>query len=123
MAKALSIKQPWAWAIIEEGKNVENRTWPPSHGYRGPLYIHAGLKWAWEGFKFLDEHGHRLPFDPPRGGIIGVVDLVDCVEGYDSPWAFGGEYHWILKNPRRVRFKPMAGKLGIWDVDLRRSIR
>jgi hypothetical protein len=26
--KALSVRQPWAWAIIYALKNVENRGWP-----------------------------------------------------------------------------------------------
>jgi hypothetical protein len=38
--KALSIQQPWAWAIIHAGKRVENRTW--STRFRGPFFIHAG---------------------------------------------------------------------------------
>jgi hypothetical protein len=25
--KALSIKQPWVWAILNVGKDIENRTW------------------------------------------------------------------------------------------------
>ena len=33
--KALSIHQPWAWAILNAGKTVENRTW--STNYQGPL--------------------------------------------------------------------------------------
>ena len=39
--KCLSILQPWAWAIIHGGKDVENRTWRTA--YRGPLLIHASL--------------------------------------------------------------------------------
>lgn len=27
--KALSIRQPWAWAILHAGKDVENRDWKP----------------------------------------------------------------------------------------------
>lgn len=42
MMKALTIKQPWAWAILRAGKNVENRTWGTV--YRGPLLIHSSLK-------------------------------------------------------------------------------
>lgn len=34
--KALSVQQPWAWAIFN-GKPVENRTWPT--GYRGQLGV------------------------------------------------------------------------------------
>ena len=25
--KALSIRQPWAWAILHAGKDIENRDW------------------------------------------------------------------------------------------------
>jgi hypothetical protein len=41
--KALTVQQPWAWAIFH-GKDIENRTqlWT----YRGPLAIHAGARWS-----------------------------------------------------------------------------
>ena len=38
--KALSIRQPWAWAILQAGKRVENRNWRGC-SYRGPILIHA----------------------------------------------------------------------------------
>jgi hypothetical protein len=37
--KALSIRQPWVWAIVHAGKDIENRTWWTP--YRGPVLIHA----------------------------------------------------------------------------------
>ena len=40
--KALSIQQPWAWAIVNGFKPVENRTWRTN--YTGPLLIHAGKR-------------------------------------------------------------------------------
>ena len=40
--KAISIQQPWAWAIIHAGMDVENRTW--NTHYRGLLAIHAPAK-------------------------------------------------------------------------------
>lgn len=39
--RALTIRQPWAWAIIHGGKDIENRSWNTKH--RGPLVIHAGM--------------------------------------------------------------------------------
>jgi hypothetical protein len=117
VAKALTIKQPWAWAIIYAGKDVENRSKPTR--YRGPLLIHAGLQDSLEGWEWLDEMGVPLPVEPPTGGIIGLVDLVDCVQGYDSCWAMDGYYHWVLANPRPWKFVPMLGKLSMFDVDLR----
>src|SRR5438045_8559495 len=38
--KALSIRQPWAWLIVNGHKPVENRSW--STKYTGKLLIHAG---------------------------------------------------------------------------------
>lgn len=116
MAKALSVRQPWAWAVIKADEDVENR--PKPTRYRGPLYIHDGKQDALAGWQFLDELGVRLPVDPPTGGIVGLVDLVDCVEDSKSRWAFAGEYHWVLRNPRPVPFVPLAGQLGIFNVEL-----
>ena len=36
---ALSVRQPWAWALLYGGKTIENRTWPTRH--RGRIWIHA----------------------------------------------------------------------------------
>jgi len=41
--KVLSVKQPWAWLIVEGIKPVENRSWNTAH--RGPLLIHACQEW------------------------------------------------------------------------------
>ncbi len=116
MAKALTVKQPRAWAIIEAGKDVENRSYRMH--YRGTLFILPGLGVSKEGFEFLARHGLVPPAEPARGGIIGVVDLVDCVQGCGSIWAFPGEWHWVLENPRPVPFVPMKGQLSMFDVDL-----
>jgi hypothetical protein len=112
--KALSVRQPWAWAIIEGGKDVENRAWLTN--YTGPLLIHASLQDDLDGWHFLDEMGFQLPVDPPTGGIIGIVDLVNCVLGYESVWAQEGRWLWVLGNPRPLPFVPYKGKLGLFNV-------
>jgi len=35
----LSVRQPWAWLIVNGHKDVENRTWSTQH--RGDILIHA----------------------------------------------------------------------------------
>lgn len=44
---ALTIHQPWAWAICEAGRNLENRDWrpPPYIAYQS-IAIHSGRKWT-----------------------------------------------------------------------------
>lgn len=46
--KALSVKQPWAWAIMRAGKTIENR--PRRTHLRETIAIHASLRPAlgWE---------------------------------------------------------------------------
>jgi hypothetical protein len=109
--KALTIRQPWAWAIAHAGKNVENRDWF-TH-YRGPLAIHAGL-----GRDDIGElpRGVRRPSDEEltAGAIIAMADLVEVVEAIRSKW-FEGTYGWVLANVRPLK-KPVAckGSLGLW---------
>lgn len=122
--KCLSIKQPWAWAIIHGGKPVENRSYPRK--YRGPLLIHAGKTFDHNGYAWMIENKGILGLDIPNlgfpetyfkvGGIIGKVDMVDCVTRYDSEWFFG-KYGFVFKNPEPLPFQPCRGQLGIFDVD------
>ena len=39
--KAISIRQPWAWLIVNGYKDVENRVWFAK--LRGRVLIHAGV--------------------------------------------------------------------------------
>ena len=122
--KCITVRQPWAWAIVEGLKRIENRTWTTR--YRGPLLIHAGVSRAefkGEAFKTLDLAA-SMPFLPPVGelifgAIIGVVDLVGVVpleEVAGEPFA-SGPLCWLLENPRAVGPAPYKGKLNLFEVD------
>ena len=45
--RALTVQQPWAWAIVSAGKTTENRT--QMWSFRGPLLVHAGARWSERG--------------------------------------------------------------------------
>jgi len=121
--KAISIRQPYAEAIVAGVKTLENRTW--STAYRGKLAIVAS--------KTID------PVDIPEvsgaplltGCVIGVVDLVDIVRPIsaeecesetdlvteaDMDWYVQDSIGWILRNPRRCRPVPIKGRLGLYDI-------
>ena len=117
--KAISVKQPWAWAIVAGYKDVENRS--RRTNFRGPLLIHAGLTLDPLGFQFLWDRGlyKSLPAELPQGGLVGTVEVVDCNKGYDSEWAFAGHWHWVLKRPREFRnLLPCPGRLGMFFPDV-----
>ena len=64
--KVLSIKNPYAYLIIQGGKDVENRTW--TIDYRGRLYIHVSGDTL--PFPTLNDFCFALPavpFPTPRG--------------------------------------------------------
>ncbi|ASN20682.1 ASCH domain-containing protein [Arthrobacter sp. YN] len=133
--KALTVKQPWADAIIRFGKDVENRSRPTN--YRGPLFIHAGVAESkeardWPAMRVAFKHHGIVPDDPmigmPRGQVIGTVDVIDCHYWEDcanlcdetvcSEWAMTKHYHWVLANPQPLALPfPMTGKLGIWNME------
>ena len=130
--KVLSVRQPWAWALIHGGKDVENRNWMTS--YRGRLAIHAGkafdmTKAEWHNMSMGDygepfagmAKGYNQQDSHVLGAIVGLVDLVDCIPDHrcTSPWKADGYdfWCWVVKNPRPLMEPiPIAGRLGLWDV-------
>lgn len=118
VTKVLTIRQPWAYAILHLGKDVENRSWR-TH-YRGPLLIHAAARPARNRREILSEYMGRPPSerslrDLPIGSIVGVVDLVDCIRNSKSKWADPGQWHWVLKRARSMEPVECTGRLGLWS--------
>lgn len=137
--RILTVRQPWAWAIIHGGKDVENRTRNLAGEYRGPVAIHAAKALAdfsvTEVPPLADVLHPLLNAVSPvarswwadRGAIIGVVDLVDVhdpldrlflptvdVDGVCSSWAEHGAFHLVLANPRPLSEPiPYKGALGL----------
>jgi len=122
--KTLSIKQPWAWAILHGGKMVENRTWPTK--YRGPVLIHVSKTFDKEGYLWILENSPKLFKSPiimpgpthfEMGGIIGKAEIVGCVDFLrGSPWFFG-PYGFLIARPEPLPFFSCKGKLGFFEVD------
>jgi len=119
--KALTIRQPWAWAIIYAGKDIENRSW--NTRLRGTIAVHAGFNYEKDAVlpRGVKRQGEE---DIVRGAIIGLVDIVEVVEHSRSKW-FQGPFGFVLSNPQPLR-RPIScpGRLSFWEVppNLVRSI-
>lgn len=119
--KALSIRQPWAWLILHAGKDIENRDWATK--VRGLILIHAGkgmTRDEYEDAADCYDPGDIGPDLPPfealeRGGIVGQVEIVDCVTESRSPWFFG-KHGFVLANAKPLPFRPWRGELGFFEV-------
>lgn len=124
--KALSIKQPWAWCIINAYKGVENRSWNTKH--RGEFYIHAGKSFDMEGYRWIKRTFPNIPLPKieefERGGIVGKAKIINTVHisesrlltSDDKPW-FVGDYGFILDSPKKLKFTPLKGRLGFFQAE------
>lgn len=139
--KALSVRQPWAWAIAHAGKDVENRE-EESSAIKGKLprvlALHASLggtraEYTEDARWIGGELGIRLPPkgardfgalagkmpDPdllPLGYLVGLILInPEPVRASSSPWFFGP----VGIEIRRFEPLPMVpwkGSLGRFDV-------
>ncbi len=122
--RALSIRQPWAWLIVNNHKDIENRTWPTN--FRGRIYVHAGRRMVGDDYpaqrKYIARAGIIIPEPLDLGAIIGEVTITGCVtaesEAAQSPW-FCGPYGFTLADPVAYDTPiPYRGRLGFFPVDV-----
>lgn len=126
--KALSIKQPWANAIMCGRKTLEIRTW--STDYRGPLLICASLR-PHTNPEYIAPDAlaanflRQLPTHP-IGAAIGVCNLIDCrpMTKADERLAMcqwnpphGRQlYAFVLADVKRIEPYPIRGALGLFEA-------
>lgn len=132
--KALSIKQPWAWAIcnlpLEFRKDIENRIWNTK--FRGDFLIHTSKKFDMQGYDrmidYLNQLGYKgnipAPSEFTMGAIIGVSSLVNIANNYDyncldtkSIW-YEEQYGFMLEDSKTFdKAIPYKGQLKFFNVD------
>ncbi|MBD9376159.1 ASCH domain-containing protein [Pseudoxanthomonas sp. PXM04] len=114
---AVSVIQPWAWLIVHGYKPVDNRKEP--HEHRGPTLIHAGQKFDQAGYDLVRECYPEIPMPAPdafpKGGIVGVATITDCVTRLNSSWFFG-PYGFLLEDAKPLPLVPFRGQLGFFNV-------
>lgn len=137
--KAISLWQPYGSAVALGVKRFETRHWKTS--YRGPLAIHSSKKSSKELQTFFENQvlgcELRHAFTDagfyswcllPKGAIVALCDLVDCVpteymhDALSKTEAMLGDYSpnryaWILQNVRPLK-QPyfMAGHQKLFNV-------
>lgn len=136
--RGITLYQPYAFAVIAGIKRYETRG--QKTNIRGRIFIHAGKKQVDAVLKDLTPETrekilalqHESPFCDEvlyRGGVIGTVEIVDCVPvesvtdtltererllGDYSP----GRFAWKLYDPRPLPTPiPAQGKQGWWEWD------
>ncbi|MBA8952103.1 hypothetical protein ACFQU9_06435 [Actinomadura namibiensis] len=122
--QAISVQQPWAFAIARGGKSVCNQPLPTA--YRGPVLIHASMRVDLKACDSpLVQRAGWNPRDPlaTLGAVIAVAEVVDVCSATATngscdcgPWAEPGAHHWrlaeVLPLPRPV---VALGRPGLWE--------
>lgn len=116
--KALTLWQPWAWAMACGLKRIENRIWEPPASMLGQRFaLHAGRKWhepsntaLWELLDYDDPHPPRQD-EAVHGAIVATTRLVAVVTNADAAarigggdqrrWFFG-PYGWVVEDTREL---------------------
>ena len=123
---AISVRQPYAWAIIHGDKDVENRSqraalqFKPAVGAR--LLIHASKRMTADEYAvavaFMAKLGVRRPQreELQFGGVIGSVFVRDIVSRSDSPWFRKSATALLFGDARPEPFMPVRGQTGLFWV-------
>lgn len=125
--KAISVRQPWTWLIVNGYKPLENRN--TLKNFRGPVLIHASMQFDKKAFdEFMFRAGiskitpeirfmpiYKRQFD--MGGIVGAVTITDSITKSDSKW-FIGPNAFVLTDPMKLPFTPCKGKLGFFNPEI-----
>jgi len=131
--RILTVKQPWASAIIFGPKRIENR----KHSFKPRVRADRGGVGEWiavhtsRAFANIKQHGYsnemlqqiwpnKDQVQMPKSKIIGLVRLrgsMDSSERKQDPWAIDGWHCWAID--RVIQLPPTAqievkGKLGLW---------
>jgi hypothetical protein len=140
--KALSLRQPWAHAVLRLGKTIENRRWNTT--FRGRFLLHAAKGMTPEEYEAaLETFAHVLGWTAGgssgiahlaraaaefkehdrRGGFVGVATLERVIRPCDTfgscphPWHAPDQYGFVLTDVRAATtFVPWPGMPGFFDV-------
>jgi hypothetical protein len=142
----LSVKQPWAEALLIGAKSIEVRTWWPRVQLPMFIAIHAGKSVALDAPANVWNAARMKPSHPSMvsrlGGIIGAATLVERIdfslsEGKRNWQRYAAEHmnplDWWADNLVGLRFAdpvrfprllPLRGRLGLFEVheDMARAV-
>lgn len=117
---ALSVQQPWAWAITKGYKDVENRSrFAVAKGDMRlcRIAIHASLGMTRKDYQYAAEFMASLgilcplPDRLPRGAIVGIATITAIVSVHSSLWFFGPR-GLVLADQAAIEPIPAVGALG-----------
>jgi len=129
---ALSVRQPWAWAILHAGKDVENRRWSLPERWVGQrIMLHASKGCTCDeyddGVFTIAIKAKDVTVPPlealPRGAIVGAFTITGELHPVLGPeprmngWHATSQYGWLLADIVELPMViPCSGRMGFWPL-------
>jgi hypothetical protein len=128
--KALTIQNPWLYAITDLDKRIENRTWKPPASIIGKrIALHASKQPDPAGIGAIYRITNRIiSVILPYGKIVATAKVLgwidancqtasspELLELMNDRWFFG-PIGWVLADVEKVDPVDCKGALGLWDV-------
>lgn len=117
--KALTVQQPWAWAVLSGKINFFMEPFPPK--IRGYFLIHAGISYDFGLERWLRSNGTVVPSVLQKVSLIGYARLTTVTLRQpgglepDRP----GKFTFNLSDVKEFNPYVAAGRRGFWPVPRR----
>lgn len=115
---ALTLHQPWATAVRELGKRIENRSWRPPERLVGQIIaVHAGRVFDEAGADWLAARTGKMTTsgNVPLGAVVALARVEAVVTASKDLW-FSGPYGWVLDSVVPLEPIPCRGRPHLWTV-------
>lgn len=117
--KALTVQQPWAWAVLSGRINFFMEPFPPK--IRGYFLIHSGIAYDDIMHDWLERDGTVVPLSLPKVQLLGYARLLNVTTrriGGPQP-VISGRFVFTLADIERITPYVAAGRRGFWPVPRR----
>lgn len=119
--KALTVQQPWAWAVLSGHQDFLMEPFPPK--IRGYFLIHAGIGWDFNFERWLRQHSTLVPNSLPKAQLLGYARLTRVTTrrlGAPTPDFPGRPFVFTLTDIHSLKEPHVAaGRRGFWPVPRR----
>jgi len=116
--KALTVQQPWVWAVLEKKIDFFMEPFPPKQ--RGYFLIHSGIGWNFEMENWLRDQGILVPDSLTKTALMGYANLINVTTKRmrgSQPAQAGFVFQ--LADVGKIQPYTAAGRRGFWPVPKR----